>query len=150
MIRHSRCAGGGLTGFEMGEVFKGLLDKASNIIGKAAENPLGLAALSVLVLGVVGVLLFRQAAGKLKLVAFAMITAGLLGLFVFAANSTKIDTPEPKPISPEQTEQIARTRLADAERLYFAGQNDQARAAYGDAFALFKQEGNPLGQASGA
>ena len=63
----------------MGEIFKGFLDKAPDIIGKAAQSPLGLAALSVLVLGIVGVLLFRDAAGKLKLVAFAMITGGFLG-----------------------------------------------------------------------
>jgi ABC-type branched-subunit amino acid transport system permease subunit len=90
---------------EMGEVFKEFVDKVPEIIDKAAQS-LALASLSVLVLGALGFLLFRNATGKLKLAAFAMMTAGLLGLFTFAANSTKIDTPGPKPISPEQTEQI--------------------------------------------
>jgi hypothetical protein len=82
----------------VGEIFKGLLDKAPDIIGKAAESPLGVAALSVLVLGALGFLLFRNAAGKLKLVALAMITGGFLGfmalVFVFASN------PKPVPILP--------------------------------------------------
>jgi hypothetical protein len=60
----------------MGDIFKEFLDKAPDIIDKAAQSPLGLAALSVLVLGIVGAFLFRNAAGKLKLAAFAMITGG--------------------------------------------------------------------------
>jgi hypothetical protein len=60
------------------EVFKEFVDKAPDIIGKAVQSPLGLAALSVL--GIVVFLLFREAAGKHKLVAFMLITGGFLGL----------------------------------------------------------------------
>jgi len=63
----------------MGDIFKEFLDKAPDIIDKAAQSPLGLAALSVLVLGIVGAFLFRNAAGKLKLAAFAMITGSFFG-----------------------------------------------------------------------
>jgi len=74
----------------VGEIFKEFFDKAPDIIGKAAQSPLGLVALSVLVLGAVGFLLFRNAAGKLKLGAFAMITGGFLAfmalVFIFAGN----------------------------------------------------------------
>jgi hypothetical protein len=110
MNRHRRCAGGGQRGFEMDEFFKGLLDKAPDIIGKAAQSPLGVASLSVLVLGTLAFLLFRDATGKLKLAALAMIT-GFLGFLVkvviVASNPTRTDNPEPEPrISQEQTEQV--------------------------------------------
>ncbi|HEY4846525.1 MAG TPA: tetratricopeptide repeat protein [Methylocella sp.] len=150
MNRHWRCAGGAQRGFEMDEIFKGLFDKAPDIISKAAQNPLGLASLIVLVLGILGAFLFRNAAGNLKLLAFAMITAGLLGLFLFASNSTKIDNPGPKPISPEQVEQIrnqAATKLAEAERQNFSGQLDRSRAAFDQAGALYEQIGDRIGQA---
>src|SRR5436305_1174710 len=118
----------------MGEIFKGLLDKAPDIIGKAAENPLGLAALSVLVLGIVGVLLFREAAGKPKLLALAMITGGFLGfmalVFVFASNPKRATILlQPDKTNTEKTAlgKQAAARLAEGERSYFAGQNDQAR-----------------------
>jgi hypothetical protein len=82
----------------MGEFFQWLFGKAPDIIREAARSPLGLAALSVLVLGIVGVLLFREAAGQPKLVAFAMITGGLLGFLmlvvVFASSPTTPDTKE--------------------------------------------------------
>ena len=66
----------------MGEFFQGLFDKAPDIIGKAAQSPAGLAALSVLVLGVVGVIFFHDDTGGLKLLAFAMMTGGFLGFLV--------------------------------------------------------------------
>jgi hypothetical protein len=96
-------------GFEMDEFFKGLLDKAPDIIGKAAQSPLGVASLIVLGVCVLAFLLFRDAAGNLKLEAFAITcVVGILVLVViFSSNSTKVDNPEPKPIpSPEQTEQV--------------------------------------------
>jgi hypothetical protein len=58
MNRHRQFAGGGSRGVEMGDIFKEFLDKAPDIIDKAAQSPLGLAALSVLVLGIVGAFLF--------------------------------------------------------------------------------------------
>jgi tetratricopeptide (TPR) repeat protein len=135
----------------MGEVFKEFVDKVPAIIGKAAQSPLGLASLIVLVLGALGGFLFWNAAGRLRLLAFAMITGGLLGLFIFASNSTKIDNPGPKPISPKQTEQIrnqAAIKLAEAERLNFTGQNDQARAVYDQAVTLYEQIYDRNGQAN--
>ena len=92
----------------MSEVFKEFVDKAPDIIGKAVQSPLGLAALSVLVLGIVGVLLFRKATGKLKLVAFAMITSGFLGfmalVFIFASNPKPPLIPVPSgKIDPDKT-----------------------------------------------
>ena len=74
------CGRGSSGGSEVSEVFKEFVDKAPDIIGKAVQSPLGLAALSVLVLGIVVFLLFREAAGKHKLVAFMLITGGFLGL----------------------------------------------------------------------
>jgi cation transporter-like permease len=79
MSRHRRRAGGGSTGLHMGGILKKLIDKSPDIIGKAAQGPLGLASLSVLVSGIVGVYLFRDAAGAQKLLAFAMMTGGFLG-----------------------------------------------------------------------
>lgn len=129
----------------MGDFFKGLLDKAPDIIGKAGESPLALAALCVLVFGVVGVLLFRSAAGKLKLLALAMI-AVLALVFVLTSNPKPPLPPQPRKSSPEKTAlgNQAATKLADAARLYMAGPNDQARAAYGKALTLFKQEDSRL------
>jgi hypothetical protein len=129
-------------GSEVGEIFKEFFDKAPDIIDKAAQSPLALASLIVLVLGVVGAFLFRNVAGKLKLAAFAMITGGLLGLFIFASNpKAPPSLPQLDSNSPEKTEQIrkqAAAKLAEGNHLYFAGQNDQARAAFGDAIALYK------------
>ena len=73
----------------MDEIFKALFDKAPDIIHEAAQSPLGLASLIVLVLGTLGFLLFRNAAGKLKLLALAMLAGNFLGLvglvaFVYA------------------------------------------------------------------
>jgi tetratricopeptide (TPR) repeat protein len=135
----------------VGDFLKGLLDKAPDIISKAAESPLGLASLIVLVLGIVGAFLFRNVAGKLKLAAFAMITSGLLGLFIFASNPKPPSSlPLPDNNSPEKTalENQAAVKLADANRLYMAGQNDQARAAYDEAIGLYKQVDDRLGQAN--
>jgi hypothetical protein len=91
----------------MGEFFKGLFDKAPDIIGKAAQSPLGLVALSVLVLGIVGVFLFRNAAGKVKLAAFAVITGGFLGFLAlvvaFASNPNPALIPPPDKTNPEKT-----------------------------------------------
>src|ERR1700730_3691232 len=139
----------------MDEIFKGLFDKAPDIIGKAAQSPLGLAALSVLVLGIVGVLLFREAAGKLKLVAFAMITGGFLGfmalVFVFASN------PKPPPNLLQADNNIpekialkkqAAEKLTEGDRLNLSGANDEARVAYYDAVSFSKQAGDHLGQAN--
>jgi tetratricopeptide (TPR) repeat protein len=138
-------------GFEVNEFFEGLFDKAPDIIGKAAQSPLGLASLIVLILGALGGFLFWNAAEKLRLLALAMITGGLLGLFIFASNSTKIDNPESKPkISPEQTEQIRNqgaAKLAEADRQQFAGQNDGGRAAYDQAVTLYEQIDDRIGQA---
>jgi hypothetical protein len=105
----------------VGEIFKGFLDKVPNIIDKAAQSPLGVASLSVLVLGALGFLLFRQASGKLKLLALAMITGGFLGLvFIFASN------PKPPPSLPQRDKnrpektalgKQAAVKLAEGERL---------------------------------
>jgi tetratricopeptide (TPR) repeat protein len=95
--------------------------------------------------------LFRNVAGKLKLAAFAMITSGLLGLFIFASNPKPPSSlPLPDNNSPEKTalENQAAVKLADANRLYMAGQNDQARAAYDEAIGLYKQVDDRLGQAN--
>jgi hypothetical protein len=131
--------------------------KTSHSASKPASTKAhwGVASLIVLVLGIVGVFLFRNAAGKLKLAAFAMITAGLLGViafvFVVPSNSRLNQSlPQNDKNNPERTAlgKQAAVKLADAERLYFAGRNDQARAAYGDALALYKQVDDRLGQAN--
>jgi tetratricopeptide (TPR) repeat protein len=110
----------------MNEVFKELFSKASDIIREAAQNPLGLASLSALILGALGLFLFRSAAGKLKLLALAMITAGLLGLTALVA----IYASNPNPVSgPPQPDIVARA-LADGRRLYFAGKSDEAIAVH--------------------
>ena len=77
--------------------------------------------------------MFRNVAGILKLAAFAMIIGGLLGLFIFASNPKPVPiTPPPDKNNPEKTAlgKQAAAKLAEGERLYFAGRNDQARAAY--------------------
>lgn len=151
---------------------KALFEKAPDIIHEAAQSPLGVASLSILVLGVLVFLLFRGAAEKLRLFALATITASLLGfvalVFVFASNPTPAFVPPPNippppgpglprpgmtsPLveSPEKTAlgNQATRKLADADRLYIAGQNDQARAAYGEPLILYKQEDHRLGQAN--
>jgi hypothetical protein len=74
-----------------------LLDKAPDIIDKAAQSPLDLAALSVLVLGIVGAFLFRNAAGKLKLAAFAMITGGFFGFMALVLIPSFLWSQPPEP-----------------------------------------------------
>jgi hypothetical protein len=51
----------------MGEIFREFFDKSSDIIREAGQSSLAFAALCVLVIGIVGVLLFRKDIGKLKL-----------------------------------------------------------------------------------
>ncbi len=100
-------------GFEVDDIFKELLDKAPDVIDKAAQSPLGLAALSVLVLGIVGVLLFRKATGKLKLVAFAMITSGFLGFMALVFDWSLRATIRRNPISQRQRRRtLARANIA--------------------------------------
>jgi hypothetical protein len=81
----------------MGDIFKEFLDKAPDIIDKAAQSPLGLAALSVLVLGIIGAFLFRNAAGKLKLAAFAMITGGFFGFMALVLIPSFLWSQPPEP-----------------------------------------------------
>jgi tetratricopeptide (TPR) repeat protein len=120
---------------EMDEFFKELFGKASDIIHEAGQSPLALASLGVLILGALGFLFFRDATAKFKLAAFATITIGFIGLFVYANN----------PVRP-QPDKVAAI-LAEGARLYFGGQTDQARAAYAEAVAAFNRSGNSLGQA---
>ena len=54
-------------------------DNAPQIIEAAAQSPLGILALLVLVVGIVAVLLFRESPDKVKLVCFSMIFAGAAG-----------------------------------------------------------------------
>jgi hypothetical protein len=91
----------------VGEILQRLLDKAPDIIDKAAQNPLGLASLSTLVLGAVVFFLFRDAVGRQKLHALAMITGCFLGLMtlvlVFASNpKSPAILPQPDKSSPEK------------------------------------------------
>jgi hypothetical protein len=51
----------------MGEILNELFNQGPDIIGKAAQSPLRLASLGILVLGALGFLLLRDATGKLKL-----------------------------------------------------------------------------------
>jgi hypothetical protein len=66
------------TGSYMGEILNELFKQGPDIIGKAAQSPLRLASLGILVLGALGFLLLRDAAGKLKLLVLAMIRYSLL------------------------------------------------------------------------
>jgi hypothetical protein len=113
------CGRGFKGGCEVGEIFREFFDKGPDIIDKAAQSPLALASLIVLVLGVAGSLLFRNVAGILKLAAFTMITGGLLGLFIFASNPKPPPSLPPDKNSPEKTTlgKQAATRLAEGERL---------------------------------
>jgi hypothetical protein len=80
---------GTVVGSQVSEFVKELLDKAPDIIGKAAQSPLGLASLSVLVLGALAGFLFHKDAGKFKVAAFAMVVGAVLGfiaLFVVPAH----------------------------------------------------------------
>ena len=145
------CGKGVRRGCEVDEFFKGIFDKAPDIIREAAQSPLGLASLIVLVLGVVGAFLFRNVAGKLKLAAFAMITGGLLGLFIFASNpKPPPNLPPPDKNSLEKTAlgKQAAAKLAEGDRLNISGANDEARLAYYDAVSFYKQAGDHLGQAN--
>jgi hypothetical protein len=108
----------------VGKILNWLLDKAPDII-KAVQNPLGLACLIVLVLGIVGVLLFRKAAEKLRLVAFAMITGGLFGLFIFASNP-------PKPDGTSGDSNSNTDRIPEAERKAAADCAHYAALAFAD------------------
>jgi hypothetical protein len=96
----------------MDQFFKGLFDKVPDIIG-AVRSPLGLASLIVLVLGLVGAFLFRNVPGILKLPAFAMITVGLLGLFIVASNSTRPDEKAAADAKADTCAHYATTAFAD-------------------------------------
>jgi hypothetical protein len=100
----------------MGEIFKWLFDKAADII-RAVQNPWGLAALIVLVLGIVGAYFFRIATEKLKLAAFAMIIAGLLGLFIFARSSGDSNNNTDRIPEAETCAHYAASALADYKRM---------------------------------
>ena len=72
----------------MGEILNELFKQGPDIIGKAAQSPLGLASLGVLVLGALGFLLLRDAAGKRKLLVLAIIPYSLLR-YLWATNHPK-------------------------------------------------------------
>jgi tetratricopeptide (TPR) repeat protein len=111
----------------MGEVFKEFVDKVPAIIREAAQSPLALASLIVLVLGGVVAYLFRNTAGRQQLLAFAMIIVGLLGLFAFASNlpkpnnhesgQAKPDIPAPVPMEIDNSERKPGTSEAQPEQL---------------------------------
>lgn len=73
----------------MGELFK----NAAAIIEAAAKNPLAIAALIILVCGVVSVILFRKEENaNIRLVAFSLLFIGLIGLggaILYAEHSKK-------------------------------------------------------------
>lgn len=50
----------------------------ADVIARAAESPLGVISLLIIVLGLVAVLLFRNSGGRIRLAAFGMLILGLM------------------------------------------------------------------------
>ena len=111
---------------QVSEFLKELLDKAPDIIGKAAQSPLGLASLSVLVLGALAGFLFHKDAGKFKVAAFAMVVGAVLGfiaLFVVPAHP-----PEPADNRYSPTDAASGTTLpASKGWAYFGAQDNNGK-----------------------
>ncbi|WP_412061067.1 hypothetical protein [Rubrivirga sp. IMCC45206] len=75
-------------------------ENAPEIIEAAAQSPLGILALLVLVVGVVAVVLFRHSPDKVKLACFGMIFAGAVGFGLAVLGQAAPDRSEPAVVGP--------------------------------------------------
>jgi hypothetical protein len=108
------------------EFLQKLLDKAPDIIGKAAESPLGLASLSVLVLGALAGFLFHKDPGKFKVAAFAMFTGTVLGFIALLV----VPAHPPEPVNNRQRplDTVSGTNLPTSKGwAYFGAQDDNGK-----------------------
>ena len=116
---------------------------------------------SVFILGyvfsLVGVHFSRQASVEVKIAIFALMFAGFAGFVLLAFTRYRTGATsggKTKEIRPtDQSEKgglraKADERYKDAEKSRISGRNDQARSAYEEARALFKQAGDRLGVAN--
>lgn len=67
------------------QAFKEIIDKAPTIIA-AVKTPLGLAATAFFTLGIVGAVFFRKSTARAKLLAFAALAIGTIGIILVTIN----------------------------------------------------------------
>ena len=133
------------------------IDQMPKIIRESAKSPLGILALAIAVLSLIGVLFFREASVDVRIAIFALMFAGFAGFVLLAFTRYR-----PGEASEGKTKEIRRTeqsekgdlrakadgRYKDAEKSRISGRNDQARSAYEEAHTLYKHEQNRLGEAN--
>ncbi len=133
------------------------IDQMAKIIRESAKSPLGISALAIAVLSLIGVLFFREASVEVKIAIYALMFAGFAGFVLLAFRRHGAgDTQHHKTEEIQPTEQSEKgglrakgdEKLEDAENLRLSWRNDQARSAYEEARTLYKQVGDRLGEAN--
>ena len=121
------------------------------IIKEAAGSDLGIWALIILALSIIGYLFFYKDHPKIKFLVFTMLFIGF-GLFGYSISKVKeLKPPQPIPTISELTSpknSKAHDLLKEADQFSFNDRNDEAREAYSQAKALYKAVDDRLGEAN--
>ena len=123
----------------------------SKIIQAAATSRLGIWALIIVVLGLTAFFFFHREPLLFKVGIFAFLFIGLAVVGFFASRISSDSEPrrsETGVPSDSKTSSKAQSILDDAKQHYLLDRNDQARTAYTEARALFKADGDRLGEAN--
>ena len=131
-----------------------LFEQLPEIIAQAAASRLGLFALMIVALSLIGFFFFRHAETRVRVGIFVLLFVGvvLFGVQLFRTEPATpiIATDVPRTFVSEPSEILneARALLDQADESRLSGRNDQARAAYTEARTLFKQVEDRLGEAN--
>ena len=131
-----------------------LFEQIPEIIKQAATSRRGVFALMIIPLSLIGFFFFQDARIEVRVGIFVLMFSGvaLFGVQLFRTKqimqifSTEHRQPEAGWASKETLK--AQSLLAQADQYRLSGRNDQARAAYSEARALFKQVEDRLGEAN--
>jgi tetratricopeptide (TPR) repeat protein len=107
-------------------------EQIPTFIAVSAKNPLGIWALIIFALSMIGLVCFHNGERPIKIRIFILIFLG------FGLSGCTTPTLEPATVD----------LLRNAEKYRVSGRNEQARAAYAKARAQFRQEQNRVGEAN--
>ena len=131
-----------------------LIGQLSNVIKAAATSRLGLFALMIIALSLIALIFFQDAGTPVRVGIFGLMFGGaaLLGVRLFRAEPIRQiahgqDRPTERAAASKSIAK-AQSLLGQAESARLSGRNDQARAAYTEARALYKQVEDRLGEAN--
>jgi tetratricopeptide (TPR) repeat protein len=126
-----------------------MVEHIPQIIAEAAKSQLGIWALIIIALGLVGFGFFRQAPLLFRagIYVFMFIGFGLFGVAAFRVEPIPPGS-QTKVQSDSRTSPEAGLLLSRATQYRLSGRNDQARAAYAEARTLYKAVEDRLGEAN--